>query len=590
MLTFRFTGVKGEMIEKEMLVSGMVGKQVRFEFSDEWDGLRKAAVYRAGEIVCTNPDIGEIDTIPEQVLSRSLRRLYVGVYGISEDGQVAIPTRFVPGPFIHIGVDTDEDSGFDREDPFWVEMEQALEETVRFTPQTLTPAQKAQARNNIGVSGGGLNEETAALLVSLLKKAVYTEDVSDTLEELELALAESAQEPEVFYTLSSLLGKVTASPASGMLKEGESCVVTLTAADGYVLDTVTVTMGGVDITATVYSGGTVAIPSVTGNVVITAKAVEETTEEPEEPEVYYTLTCSLENVAAQPASGSIKEGESCTVTLAAATGYVLDTVTVTMGGVDITASAYSGSTVTIGSVTGNVVITAKAVEEEPEVVEVPVTLSLTKTNVSNNQRTAAVGDRYVTIFIPEDGYYLDSVKVTMNGTDVTGEVYSDGIITIPSVTGAIFVMAVALAEPAPITISEIAHGTTSFAAATGLELNRSDTVGGRATVIPTGQYLKKGSTYRFSLGGAASGYYFGVQILVASTSGLSFDSVHGDHLYFNTVTSREVDTGWLQADYTYTPTESNRIFTMNFKRTSGEFSDSHYEELMANVVIEEVSA
>ena len=569
MLTFRFTGVKGEMIEKEMLVSGMVGKQVRFEFSDEWDGLRKAAVYRAGEIVCTNPDIGEIDTIPEQVLSRSLRRLYVGVYGISEDGQVAIPTRFVPGPFIHIGVDTDEDSGFDREDPFWVEMEQALEETVRFTPQTLTSAQKAQARNNIGVSGGGLNEETAALLVSLLKKAVYT---------------------EVFYTLSSLLGKVTASPASGMLKEGESCVVTLTAADGYVLDTVTVTMGGVDITATVYSGGTVAIPSVTGNVVITAKAVEETTEEPEEPEVYYTLTCSLENVAAQPASGSIKEGESCTVTLAAADGYVLDTVTVTMGGVDITASAYSGSTVTIGSVTGNVVITAKAVEEEPEVVEVPVTLSLTKTNVSNNQRTAAVGDRYVTIFIPEDGYYLDSVKVTMNGVDVTGEIYSDGIITIPSVTGAIFVMAVALAEPAPITISEIAHGTTSFASGTGLEVNRSDTVGGRATVIPTGQYLKKGSTYRFSLGDAASGYYFGVQILVASASGLSFDSVHGDHLYFDTVTSREVDTGWMQADYTYTPTESNRIFTMNFKRTSGEFSDSHYAELMANVVIEEVSA
>ena len=81
-----------------------------------------------------------------------------------------------------------------------------------------------------------------------------------------------------------------------------------------------------------------------------------------------------------------------------------------------------------------------------------------------------------------------------------------------------------------------------------------------------------------------------MQILVASASGLSFDSVHGDHLYFNTVTSREVDTGWLQADYTYTPTESNRIFTMNFKRTSGEFSDSHYAELMANVVIEEVSA
>ena len=36
MLTFRFTGAKGEMTEGEILVSGMVGKQVRFEFSEEW--------------------------------------------------------------------------------------------------------------------------------------------------------------------------------------------------------------------------------------------------------------------------------------------------------------------------------------------------------------------------------------------------------------------------------------------------------------------------------------------------------------------------------------------------------------------------
>lgn len=51
---------------------------------------------------------------------------------------------------------------------------------------------------------------------------------------------------------------------------------TLTAKDGYTLDTVLITMGGVDITASIYDNGAISIPSVTGNIVITAIAVEHT--------------------------------------------------------------------------------------------------------------------------------------------------------------------------------------------------------------------------------------------------------------------------------------------------------------------------
>ena len=88
--------------------------------------------------------------------------------------------------------------------------------------------------------------------------------------------------------------------------------------------------------------------------------------EPDEPDVpvvvTYTVTSGLTNVESTNPSAMVNEGESYTATLTAAEGYELDTVTVTMSGMDITATAYADGMVSIDSVTGNVVITAIAVE------------------------------------------------------------------------------------------------------------------------------------------------------------------------------------------------------------------------------------
>ena len=56
--------------------------------------------------------------------------------------------------------------------------------------------------------------------------------------------------------------------------DGQSFAMNLTANDGYTLDgaTITITMGGIDV-STYYSNGTIAIPNVTGDIVITANAV-----------------------------------------------------------------------------------------------------------------------------------------------------------------------------------------------------------------------------------------------------------------------------------------------------------------------------
>lgn len=367
MLTFRFTGADGEMIQEDMLAAGMIGKKVRFEFSSDWEGLRKVAVYKAGTACCTSVDVGEVDTIPAEVLRNSLHRLFVGVYGISEDGSVVRPAVFAPGPFIHISAVMGDDPCFDPRNTFWIKLEKALEETVRFTPQTLTEEEQAQARKNIGADGsGGMNAAAAKLLLAVLRQAVYTGDVSADLLALEGALSSSGEAGAVYYAVACVLDKVTAVPETASVKEGEAFGAALQAAEGYVLDAVTVTMGGADVTAQVYADGSISIPAVTGNVIIRASAVAEETEAPEEPVVSYTVTLKLTNVTADNSQQTVNAGNSYATALKAAEGYHLDAVTVTMGGVDVTAQVYAGGVVTIPAVTGDVVLTASASAQEEE--------------------------------------------------------------------------------------------------------------------------------------------------------------------------------------------------------------------------------
>lgn len=76
----------------------------------------------------------------------------------------------------------------------------------------------------------------------------------------------------------------------------------------------------------------------------------------------YVVTQSLLNVTSSFTGDSVVEGDAFTATLTAETGYTIASVVVTMGGEDITATAYDSTddSITIASVTGNIVITASA--------------------------------------------------------------------------------------------------------------------------------------------------------------------------------------------------------------------------------------
>lgn len=76
------------------------------------------------------------------------------------------------------------------------------------------------------------------------------------------------------HRVTNTLQYCTSDNNTTYVENGGSYVATLTADDGYELSTVTVTMGGANITNTSYANGVINIASVTGDIVITAVCTE----------------------------------------------------------------------------------------------------------------------------------------------------------------------------------------------------------------------------------------------------------------------------------------------------------------------------
>ena len=75
------------------------------------------------------------------------------------------------------------------------------------------------------------------------------------------------------YTITNNLTNITTSNTAETITEGMAYTATLTPA-GDNITSVTVVMGGVNVTSSVYSNGVISIPAVTGNIVITAVGEE----------------------------------------------------------------------------------------------------------------------------------------------------------------------------------------------------------------------------------------------------------------------------------------------------------------------------
>lgn len=118
---------------------------------------------------------------------------------------------------------------------------------------------------------GSVTVELKAALLQLAQNVAYVnENGQDCYDDLYDALYNR------YWQVTSTLSHCTSSNGAEQTIKGNPYTATITASSGYTMTgaTVSVTMGGVDVTSTYYSNGTISIPAVTGALVITVTAAQ----------------------------------------------------------------------------------------------------------------------------------------------------------------------------------------------------------------------------------------------------------------------------------------------------------------------------
>ena len=95
----------------EELVAGRVGMEAAFHFSPEWDGLGKTAVFEAGG-VAKDVIVGDDPCIVPHECMIEGAELRVGIYGMSTDGTIVIPTVYALVGTVKKGADPSGDESY----------------------------------------------------------------------------------------------------------------------------------------------------------------------------------------------------------------------------------------------------------------------------------------------------------------------------------------------------------------------------------------------------------------------------------------------------------------------------------------------
>lgn len=124
----------------------------------------------------------------------------------------------------------------------------------------------------------------------------------------------------------------------------------------------------------------------------------------------YTVTNALTHVTTSNPATSAAEDSTYTATLSGESGYGIGTVTVTMGGEDITAEAYADGNIAIAKVTGDIVITAAGIARTPA------------PYISLSGSTLTIDD-------PTSGELAEALYKIYFGTELRGQIFSFGFRT-----------------------------------------------------------------------------------------------------------------------------------------------------------------
>ena len=121
----------------------------------------------------------------------------------------------------------------------------------------------------------GMTTEQITALDNMFKICAFTTNPSSQYQAFCKAFGiEHEDIPEDSYAVLNNLTHVSNDNPASYVGNSAPYSATLTADEGYILDSVIVEMGGFDITGTAYSDGEIIISAVTGNIIITAVAIQ----------------------------------------------------------------------------------------------------------------------------------------------------------------------------------------------------------------------------------------------------------------------------------------------------------------------------
>ena len=153
MIKVYISGNRADVIEREPLTSGTVGKAINFAFTEDWRLLIKYAVFEGGgrRIALTN--IGDSCIIPHEVLAKHGGALRVGVYGRTADGSAATPTVYAQLGISQRGADPNADPSTKPTLPVWAQIQAQIGDMSAL--ETKAKDSLVAAINEAAKSGGG---------------------------------------------------------------------------------------------------------------------------------------------------------------------------------------------------------------------------------------------------------------------------------------------------------------------------------------------------------------------------------------------------------------------------------------------------
>ena len=284
----------------------------------------------------------------------------------------------------------------------------------------------------------------------------------------------------------------------------------------------------------------------------------------------WSITNTLTHCTTSNSAAAVTKNAAYSATITAAAGYTLTgaTVSITMGGTDITSTAYSNGVISIASVTGALVISVSAVESVAELVSISAAYTQSGTVHPDDPLSTLKSDLVVTALYDDSSTAaVAATDYTLSGTLTVGT--STVTVTYEGKTTTFSVTVTAPRVPSGYEEVEYIFNTNEMSFSTGVTLSGTGDVVIEASFLPYGDLANayivstRNSSSANTVGMALAAYnsdtinfYAGTSVGIQPTT---LDKVKHEVTATITSTGASITDGTLSASDTFTPRVHNVV-------------------------------